>query len=250
MPLRHRTRGSRASVLGTGPVKLIAYLRVSTDKQAEHGYGLDVQRAAVRSWARDHGHKVTGWHVDEGVSGSNGIDSREALPEALAVLRDRQAAGMVVYRLDRLARDLVVQETLLAEVRRVGAEVFTTSAAEQEYLADDPDDPSRKLIRQILGAVNEYERSMIRLRMRSGRARKAAKGGFAYGSPAYGQRAQDGELVPDEAEQAAVARIRALRAQGLSYRAIAAQLDQEGIAPKRGPRWHAETVKRVVSRPG
>jgi DNA invertase Pin-like site-specific DNA recombinase len=69
--------------------------------------------------------------------------------------------GVVVYRLDRLARDLIVQETLLAEVWRMGREVFSTSAAEQGYLADDPHAPSRKLIRQVLGAVNEYERSMI-----------------------------------------------------------------------------------------
>ena len=60
-----------------------------------------------------------------------------------------------VYRLDRLARDLIVQETVLAEVKRLGGEVFSTSAAEAGYLSDDPDDPSRKLIRQVLGAVAE-----------------------------------------------------------------------------------------------
>ena len=48
----------------------------------------------------------------------------------------------------------------------MGAEVFSTSDAEQGYLQDDPSDPSRKLIRQVLGAVAEYERAMIRLRLR------------------------------------------------------------------------------------
>ncbi len=59
---------------------------------------------------------------------------------------DGTVGGIAVYRLDRLARDLVLQEQLLAEVRRMGGQLFTTSAAEAGYLADDPDDPSRRLI--------------------------------------------------------------------------------------------------------
>jgi DNA invertase Pin-like site-specific DNA recombinase len=114
---------------------------------------------------------------------------------------------MAVFKLDRLARDLIVQETLIAEVRKIGGQLFTTAAGEAAHLADDPDDPSRKLIRQVLGAVNEYERSMIVLWMKSGRKIKAAKGGYAgYGSPAFGQRSVDKELVADERE-AAVARL-------------------------------------------
>lgn len=77
---------------------------------------------------------------DEGLSGSNGLDSQVALGEAFGLLKDGQADGLVVYRLDRLARDLIIQETLLLELRRLGAEVFTTSAAEQGYLSDDPQD--------------------------------------------------------------------------------------------------------------
>ncbi len=142
-------------------MKLVAYLRVSTDRQAEHGLGLDVQEAAIKAWAKQNGHRIVLWTRDEGVSGSNGLETREALPEALGAVQGRTAAGIAVYRLDRLARDLVLQEQLLAEIKRMGGQLFTTSAAEADYLEDDPSDPSRRLIRQILGAVNEYERSMI-----------------------------------------------------------------------------------------
>ena len=228
--------------------KLVAYLRVSTDKQAEEGLGLDVQEQKIRAWAKAEGHKIVAWHKDEGLSGSNGLDTRKGLYEALAAIQGRSARGVVVYRLDRLARDLIVQEQLLAEIRRMGGEAYTTSAAEAGYLADDPDDPSRKLIRQILGAVNEYERSMIALRLRNGRKLKAARGGFAYGAPHFGARAEGKELVADEREQAAVGRIRALQADGLSLRQICCQLDAEGIRPKRGDRWHATTVNRVLAR--
>lgn len=229
--------------------KVVAYLRVSTDRQAEEGLGLDVQADAIKEWAKAEHVRVVATFADEGVSGSNGIDSREALPEALDAIRTGAAEGIVVYRLDRLARDLIIQETLLAEVRRLGGEVHSTSAAEAGYLTDDPDDPSRKLIRQVLGAVAEYERSMIALRLRSGRKRKAKDGGYAFGAPPFGFRVEEGELVADEDEQATLARARELQQSGASIREIATTLTDEGRRAKRGARWHPTTVARVLRRP-
>lgn len=238
----------QVSGLYRSAVKLIAYLRVSTDRQAEEGLGLDVQRAAIQAWARQSGHRVTLWTADEGVSGSNGLEAREGLLDALAGLRTGQGRGLVVYRLDRLARDLVVQETLLAELRRIGAEAFSTSPAESAYLGDDPDDPSRKLIRQILGAVAEYERAMIVLRLRSGRRRKAEGGGFAYGAPAFGFRASGGNLVPSDEEQETIERVLELRAAGLSLREVARTLDEHHISPRRAANWSPESVRRILAR--
>jgi hypothetical protein len=60
-------------------VKVATCLRVSTDTQAGHGLGLDVQRQAIRAWAREYGHQVIAWHADEGISGSNGLETRLAL---------------------------------------------------------------------------------------------------------------------------------------------------------------------------
>lgn len=228
--------------------RVVAYLRVSTDRQAEHGLGLEVQEAAIRKWAKAEGHRIVSWHRDEGVSGSNGLETRIALPDALAALQDRTAVGLVVYRLDRLARDLVLQEQLLAEIWRMGAEVFTTSAAEAGYLGDDPDDPSRKLVRQILGAVNEYERAMIKLRLRSGRARKRECGYAGDGPPPLGWRAEGRQLVADPDEQAVLERIRTLRAEGRSLREIAATLTSEGFKPKRSETWHAGSLALIVKR--
>lgn len=228
-------------------MKVVAYLRVSTDKQAEEGLGLDVQRQAITAWAKTEGHRVVLWAADEGVSGSNGVDTRAGLFEAIDALKDGTGAALVVYRLDRLARDLVLQEQLLADLRRIGADVFTTAASEQAYLKDDPDDPSRAMIRQVLGAVNQYERSMIRLRLRSGRRRKAEKGGYAYGAPPFGWEARDRELVPIPAEQATITRIRELRDEGLSLRQIAWVLDQEQRPARRG-NWTPRTLAQIIRR--
>jgi DNA invertase Pin-like site-specific DNA recombinase len=229
-------------------MKLAGYLRVSTDRQADEGLGLDVQRQAIKAWAKANHHRLVVTFSDEGISGAKELDHRPGLADALDALRSRSAHGLVVYRLDRLARDLVLQEQLLVEIRRLGGELHSTSAAEAGYLADDPDDPTRKLIRHVLGAVAEYERAMIALRLRSGRRRKAEKGGFAFGSPAFGYRAADGALAPDPAEQATVARIAELHASGASLRTIADTLADEGHRPKRGDRWHPQTLARIVHR--
>jgi DNA invertase Pin-like site-specific DNA recombinase len=207
-----------------------------------------VQRQAIRQWAQAEGHKIVATHSDEGVSGAKDLSQRVGLADALSGVKASRAQGLVVYKLDRLARDLVLQEQLLAEVHRAGGEVFSTSAAEQQYLVDDPEDPSRRLIRQVLGAVSEYERSMISLRLRSGRKRKAELGGFAYGSPPYGTATAAGRLVADEFEQANVARMRSLRRNGASLREIASTLEAEGRRPRRSGHWHPSTVQRVLGR--
>ena len=228
-------------------MKVVAYVRVSTDAQVD-GLGLDIQQVQIRKWSKANGHKVVGVEADEGKSGSDGLESRDALASAMRRLRSGEAAGLVVYRLDRLARDLVLQESLLAEVRRHGAEVFTTSPSEAAFLADDPDDPSRRLIRQVLGAVAEYERGLIKLRLASGRRRKCERGGYAYGAPPYGYRSEAGVLVPDPIEHPALVRMLDLHKSGGSLNAIIATLDAEGHRPKRGGRWHTSSVWRIIQR--
>ena len=232
-------------------MKIVGYVRVSTATQVEDGLGLDVQKAALRAWCKANGHRLTSILSDEGVSGAKELEDRPGLADALDMIRNGKAQGIVVPRLDRLARDLIVQETILAEVRRIGGEVFSTSPAEASYLTDDPDDPSRKMIRQVRGAVSEYERSMVVLRLRNGRRRKAQTGGYASGAPAFGYEAKDGDLVELEEEQVTVKRIAELRASGASFRAICSTLESEGHRSKRGgTRWQPMAVKRVLDRLG
>jgi DNA invertase Pin-like site-specific DNA recombinase len=232
-------------------VKIVGYVRVSTATQVEDGFGLDVQKAAVRAWCKANGHKLIAILSDEGISGAKELEDRPGLADAIEALHAKRAQGIVVPRLDRLARDLIVQETVLAEIRRIGGEVFSTSPAEASYLTDDPDDPSRKMIRQVLGAVSEYERSMVVLRLRNGRRRKAQMGGYASGAPAFGYEARDGDLVELEEEQVTVKRICDLRASGASLRAICSILESEGHRSKRGGTgWQPMGVKRVLDRLG
>ena len=121
---------------------------------------------------------------------------------------------------------------------------FTTDQG--EILQDDPEDPMRTAMRQMMGVFSELEHSMIVARLRAGRKEKAAQGGYAYGAPPYGWRAVGGELVEQPAEQVGRARARELRAAGASFREICRRLEAEQISPRRGDRWHPEAVRRML----
>ncbi len=229
-------------------MRLVGYLRVSTGVQLD-GLGLPVQEKAIRSWCRQHGHRLAGWHRDEALSGAKDTDARVGLADALNDVEAGRADGIVVYRLDRLSRDVILQEEVLREVWRMGGEVFSTAGGEAN-LRDDPEDPNRRLVRVILGAIAEWERHMIALRMTRGRALKRERGGYADGRPPYGFKAEGKALVPDVAEQATVQRMRELHGQGESLRGIIAVLEAEGRPAKQGGRWHPKTVAAVLARSG
>jgi DNA invertase Pin-like site-specific DNA recombinase len=226
-------------------VKLAGYVRVSGKAQLD-GYGLDAQKREVRAWAKRNGHRITTWHADEAVSGTTDALDRDGLAGALQDVCGGRVDGIVVARLDRVARSLTVQEAALAHVWRCGGRVFTADGG--EVVQDDPDDPMRTAMRQMVGVFSELERAMITKRLRNGRREKAAQGGYAQGRPPFGYRAEGGELVPDDAEQVALKQMRRMRDRGKSYREIATALTAKGIAPRQSDRWHAQTVARIVER--
>jgi DNA invertase Pin-like site-specific DNA recombinase len=222
--------------------KVLGYTRVSTQEQVT-GFGLDVQSKAIKDYARANGLRLVRTLSDEGQSGSNGLDARLGLAEALAIVERGEVAGIVVYRMDRLARDLLLQETLMARMRTAGAEVISVSEPDM-----DSDDPTRILVRQVLGSISQYERALIRGRMMACKAAKVSRGGYGGGRPPFGWRAEDKELVPDEREQTVVAFMRQLADEGLSSRQIAVRLEEAGYRPKVGEHWSSVQVLRILQR--
>lgn len=229
-------------------MKIAAYLRVSTDQQANNGGGLEVQRAALGLWCEQQGHEIALWSRDEGISGSNGLESRIGLYEALRAVESGDVGGVAVYRLDRLARDLVLQETLLARIWSHDASAFSTDPTENETLQSGDNDPTRNLTRQILGAIAEYERALIVMRLRSGKLAKQVRGGYVGGKVPYGYRLEDDSLIEVTDEQEAITLMATMHADGASLRSIIADLDRRNIPPKSGKAWYPTTVRAIVSR--
>jgi DNA invertase Pin-like site-specific DNA recombinase len=237
------------------PMKLVAYLRVSTIEQAAHGFGLDVQRSAIRKAAKVLDARIVAWTADEGKSGALGVEARPGLAEALEMIDNGRADGLIVRDLDRLAREITVQEAVIGRVWMIDGGAVFTAVPPAEVPRDDPDDPMRTAMRKMAGVFGELERMLIAKRLRDGRKAKAARGGHATGSPPYGWRVDKpnpsnphGALVREPAEQHALARMKQLAAQGNSTREIARALTVEGHPTKRGGAWSSPTVARILQR--
>lgn len=227
-------------------MKLIRYCRVSSHSQVD-AYGLPAQHKDCAAWAARHGYELVVLG-DEVYTGT--LADRPLLGEAVHWLREGSVDGLLVPRLDRLARALTVQEAVLAMVWQLGGRVF--AADEGEILQDDPDDPMRTAMRQMQGVFAQLERSMLTKRMRAGMRIKAAQGRHATGIYPFGYRGHHAHRTvdkgPHEDEQPTVARILELRSQGETYRAIAARLDHEGRRPRYAKSWSAMAVRNVWER--
>jgi DNA invertase Pin-like site-specific DNA recombinase len=230
-------------------MRLIGYLRVSSSTQLD-GYGLHVQQRDCREWCARNDHRIVKWCRDEAVSGTLDASERTGLAEALDGISShhsgRAAEGIIMGKLDRLARSLTVQEATLALAWRAGGRVFT--AADGEILQDDPEDPMRTAMRQMMGVFSQLERTIIVGRLRAGRTEKSRQGGYAFGAPPFGSHSVDKELTPLEQEQQTLARMLELREAGNSFQQIALVLNQEGRSPKRGSRWYPMTISRALVR--
>ncbi len=86
---------------------------------------------------------------------------------------------------------------------------------------------------------------MITRRLKRGREHKKAAGGYAGGNPPYGWKADNRELVEVAAEQEVLTRVRGMRDDGMSYRAVASVLNDEGIPTKRCAKWFAQSVSNL-----
>jgi DNA invertase Pin-like site-specific DNA recombinase len=151
----------------------------------------------------------------------------------------------VVYRLDRLHTNPVMQALIEAEVRRLGGKLYSTDPYEATQLANKYEQ-RQALIREPRASVPSSQRAISGLRLRVGRELKHRRGGYAYGAPPIGYRAEAGQLVPDPNEQRILERVRELAASGASLRTIAATLTTEGYQTRRGGRWQPTQIARIL----
>ena len=232
-------------------MKLVAYIRVSTAGQVSDGYGLSIQEKAVRAWAKANGHRIVRLVREEGVSGAKDAVDRPGLSEALTLIQDGTAEGVLIPRLDRLARSVTVQEATLAFVWRHGGKVF---AADSGDIAEDQDDPYRIAMREMAGVFAGLERRIIVKRLKDGRAAKDAAGRKSVGAYAYGTQGvgegRERDAGPNPAETEAHTQILELRRAGSSYREICDALDAAGHRPRRAERWQPMVVRTICQRAG
>ena len=230
------------------------YVRVSGLAQVRDGEGLSMQRSRIEGWCTYQQLPVATIESDEGISGAsmdNRLGLRRVLRAVLKAAERDEHPVLVTYKLDRLGRNALDVQEVLATLLDAGVRVVA--------LGDGIDSASGlggsllKLLTSILATFAELEKETIRGRLLAGRQHAKAKARLYACEPPYGQQRespQTRELVPDGLEQAALERARALRAEGHSYRQICAMLTSEGHRPRRAASWHPAVVQRmVVGRP-
>jgi site-specific DNA recombinase len=216
--------------------RTVAYLRVSTDKQADAGVSLDAQRAKVAAYAELYELELVAVIVES--ESAKSLD-REGLRWALAML-GREADALLVVKLDRLTRsvkdlgDLVERYFNRHALLSVAEQVDTRSAA-------------GRLVLNVLASVAQWERETIGERTSEAMRHKQAQGEYIGGQAPYGYALKSGELVPIQAEQAVLDEARSLRDAGLSLRAVAAELHRRGFVARNGRAFQATQVSRLVA---
>lgn len=219
----------------------VSYVRVSGKGQSG-GDGPERQRQAIDRFAKASKLSVLEEYSDLGVSGKTELADRPGLARLIDRLQANGIRTVIVERADRLARDLMVQEVILDQFAKLGASILTADGVD----LTSSDDPTRRLIRQVLGAVAEFEKNVTVLKLRAARERKRAKGERVEGVKPYGHH---------PAEQAVIERMKRLRrkpAKGrrLSVAKIAEQLNVEGHRNRAGREWSAQLVHHVLTHTG
>jgi DNA invertase Pin-like site-specific DNA recombinase len=211
--------------------KAFAYLRVSGRGQV-HGDGFPRQLAAIKKYAAANNVRIVRIFREEGVSGHTDWESRPAFSEMMGLLLSNGVKTVLVERLDRVARDLLVQESVIGDFQRKS--LTLVSVSEPDLLSDDP---SRVLMRQMLGAFFQYEKTLLVAKLKGARQRVRAGTGRCEGRKPYGSK---------EGEAAIVERLKQLRRDGLAVDRIAATLNDEGVRPRAGLRWYPTTIYRIL----
>jgi DNA invertase Pin-like site-specific DNA recombinase len=220
-------------------MRIIGYVRVSTDQQVESGLGLEAQRKSIEKFAKNLNVTTYEIYSDEGVSGKLEVEDRPGILEAIASLT--KGSMLVVAKRDRLGRDVFVVAMIERLVQKKGARIVSVAGEGTET-----DDPSSMLMRGMIDVFGQYERLIIGARTKA--ALKAKKDrGQRIGHIPFGKRlAEDGiHLLPDDGEREVLSFMSTLRACNNSIMKIANELNKHGKL-NRGAKWSKSSVHRLL----
>jgi DNA invertase Pin-like site-specific DNA recombinase len=212
--------------------KAVAYMRTSSptncggDKDSEKR-----QRAAIQAYADRAGIEIVDWSYDQAVSGADPVASRPGFQVMLERIAGNGVRAIIVETANRFASDLMVQEVGWAMLRDMGVSLIAVDSP-QAFLDDGP---TARLIRQILGAVAEFDKAMTVAKLRGARDRKRATGVKVEGRLSHAQERPE-----------VVAMAKSLHALRLSLRAIAERLEAAGHVNSHGRRFAAVSVRNML----
>ncbi len=222
--------------------RAVAYVRVSTDEQAQEGVSLALQERHVRVYCDLKGLELVDIIRDEGISASKPLSDRRGGAEFLRTLASGEIANVISLKLDRFFRSA---SDALNETKRWDKAGVALHLVDQGGATIDTKNSTGKLFFTLLAAMAEFERNLISERTTAAmRHLKTVR--RAYSPTPFGFDRIDDELRENADELRVVKRIREMRAGELSLGKIAATLNREGVPTKTGKKWHGSTVHYIL----
>jgi site-specific DNA recombinase len=217
-------------------VKVIGYVRVSTEEQATGGFSIGSQTEKLKAYCALYDLELVEIITDAGISAKS--LNRPGLSAALEQIDAGTAEGLVIAKLDRLTRSVSDWNTLIddyfkrAALLSVGDQIDTRTAA-------------GRLVLNVLVSVAQWEREAIGERTAAALAHKKALGEHVGAVP-FGSQLDGKHLDKCEAEAAVIARVKELRDQGYTYQSLADKLNAEGVSTRRGGKWYPTSIKNIM----
>lgn len=231
---RNRTTRNTAKKHAVGYLRTSSAANVGAEKDSDKR-----QRAAIQRYCKAAGYQIAedDWYYDEAVSGADPLGSRPGWSALMARITSNGVRTVIVEDASRFARELMVQEQGILELRKAGVTVLTASGDD----LTSSNDPGRTMIRQIMGSFSEYEKARLVAKLRSARDRVIAETGRCGGRRAFA------ELAPEALKLARkLRRANPTTGKRMSYRGIAQKLAEAGHVAASGKSLSPSVIKRLL----
>ena len=214
-------------------LQAVAYLRTSSAANVGADKDSDKrQRQAIAAYAKQAGVEIVETYYDEAVSGADHIETRPGFCAMLERLLSNGVRTIVVETANRFARDLIVQEVGYAMLKERGIELI--AADKPDAFLDDT--PTATLLRQMLGAVSQFEKAMLVSKLRGARDRKRETGVKVEGRKSHA------EMHPE-----IVALAKQMHREKMSLREIAAELFADGHTSRSGKPFTSQSIANMLA---
>lgn len=235
-------------------MRLISYIRVSSNKQVEEGNSLDGQRLDIKRWVQRNKHKVIKEFIDEGHSGYKGKRLVFENMVEYALQNKEIIDGIIVYNFSRFARNQIKRLTTEFELEKAGIKVFSVT----EQMPEDED--LAFLLKNIIGTVNEHQSRQNSRTVRDRLKETAKKGFYPGGNIPFGYNAIDAPqqdsgktrrtliINPNESEiihEIFNLSYKGLHGKGMGVKEIANHLNRAAKL-KRHSKWAVNDVHRIL----
>jgi len=226
------------------PTKAVLYIRVSSEQQVESGLGLAHQTSKLQAYCAMRGLEVAEIITDAGESAGKALEERPGGRRLLALIKRKRVNAVIALKLDRLFRRASDCLDVVDAWTRAGVSLHLVDLG---GMAVDTSSATGKMFLTMLAGFAEFERNQVSERTKAALSVKRARGEALGGEAPYGYHYAEGRrVVPVPSEQAIIARAKALRAEGATLAAIAAQLTSDGLTNRACRPFAAQTVANML----